>query len=96
MDPETQLVNSGVMAQSPAQFAQLWALREGLTEAVSKEGKSYKYDISVPVGKFKEVTDTVREHLNKKGLMSEDNVKWVIGYGHVGDGKHSACMKFTY
>jgi (R)-2-hydroxyglutarate---pyruvate transhydrogenase len=86
MDPETQLVNSGVMAQSPAQFAQLWALREGITEAISKEGKPYKYDISVPVAKFKEVVDKIREHLASKGLLAEDKVKYVVGYGHVGDG----------
>jgi len=93
MDPETQLVNSGVMAQTPAQFSQLWALREGLPEAMSKEGKPYKYDISVPVTKFQEVVDTVREHLDKKGLMREDKVKWVVGYGHVGDGQLPSCIR---
>ena len=85
-DPENQLVNSGVFAQSPTQFAQLWAMREGLTEAISKEGKPYKYDISVPVTKFKDVVDITREHLRSKGLIGEEAVKHVVGYGHVGDG----------
>jgi (R)-2-hydroxyglutarate---pyruvate transhydrogenase len=93
MDPENQLVNSGVLAQSPAQFAQLWALREGLTEAISKEGKAYKYDVSVPVTKFKEVVDTTKEHLRSKGLLGEDNVMHVIGYGHVGDGSVSLLYR---
>ncbi|EAU92870.2 D2HGD protein [Coprinopsis cinerea okayama7 len=80
------LINTGVLAQNPAQFASLWALREGVPEAVSKEGKAYKYDISIPVAKFQEVVDNTREHLRSKGLLHENAVKHVVGYGHVGDG----------
>ena len=75
------------------QFTQLWAFRELLPEAASKSGKVYKYDVSVPVAKFKEVTDAVRRHLDDAGLMwsstgkdKEPKVKEVIGYGHFGDG----------
>ena len=81
------MINTGVLSQSPAQFAQLWAIREGITEAVSKEGKAYKYDISIPVASFKEVVDRTREHLRSKGLLHPDAVKHVVGYGHVGDGE---------
>lgn len=87
MESDEPLINTGVLSQNPAQFASLWALREGVTEAVSKEGKVYKYDISVPLASFKDVVDTTREHLDKYGLMREDAVKFVIGYGHVGDGE---------
>jgi len=80
------LVNTGVLSQSPAQFSSLWALREGVTEAVSKEGKPYKYDISVPLATFKEVVDITRERLRSKDLLNEKAAKYVIGYGHVGDG----------
>jgi FAD/FMN-containing dehydrogenase len=80
------LINTGVLSQNPAQFSSLWALREGVPEAVSKEGKAYKYDISVPLSTFKEVVDITREHLRSKGLMHDKAVKHVIGYGHVGDG----------
>lgn len=86
MEAEPSLINTGVLASSPAQFASLWAIREGLTESMSKEGKAYKYDISVPLHKFKEVIDTTRDHLQSKGLMRDDAVKHVVGYGHVGDG----------
>ncbi|RPD63052.1 FAD-binding domain-containing protein [Lentinus tigrinus ALCF2SS1-6] len=86
MDTEEPLINTGVLATSPAQFSALWAIREGLTEAVSKEGKVYKYDISVPRNKFQEVVDKTREHLRSKDLLHEDAVKYVVGYGHVGDG----------
>ncbi|KAH8835208.1 hypothetical protein DL96DRAFT_1573319 [Flagelloscypha sp. PMI_526] len=77
--------DEGVLSQTPAQFASLWKLREGVTEAVSKEGKAYKYDISIPLAAFKEVVDTTREHLRSKGLLGEHAVKHVLGYGHVGD-----------
>lgn len=81
------LINSGVLSQSPAEFSSLWALREGITEAVSKEGKAYKYDISVPLASFQQVVDDTREHLRSKGLLHDKAVKYVIGYGHVGDGR---------
>jgi FAD/FMN-containing dehydrogenase len=87
MEADKPLVNTGVLSQSPAQFSSLWALREGVTEAVSKEGKAYKYDISVPLSTFKTVVDGTREHLRSKGLLGDKAVKHVLGYGHVGDGK---------
>ena len=87
LSADKHLINTGVLAQSPAQFSSLWALREGVTEAISKEGKPYKYDISVPLSSFKEVVDRVRDHLDKKGLIGDHAVQHVIGYGHVGDGK---------
>ncbi|KAI0304716.1 FAD-binding domain-containing protein [Russula brevipes] len=88
LDPEDEgpLITTGVLSQSPAQFSSLWKLREGVPEAVSKEGKAYKYDISVPVASFKEVVDATREHLRGKGLLREDAVRHVLGFGHVGDG----------
>ncbi|GJE86007.1 FAD-binding oxidoreductase [Phanerochaete sordida] len=86
LEADEPLINTGVLSQSPAQFSQLWAIREGITEAVSKEGKAYKYDISIPVASFKEVVDKTRDHLKSKGLLHDDAVKHVVGYGHVGDG----------
>lgn len=87
LEADQPLINTGVLSQNPAQFSSIWALREGVTEAVSKEGKAYKYDISVPLSTFKEVVDITREHLRSKGLLGEKAVKHVIGYGHVGDGE---------
>jgi FAD/FMN-containing dehydrogenase len=86
LEADRPLINTGVMSQSPAQFSSLWALREGVTEAVSKEGKPYKYDISVPLSLFQDVVDGTREHLRSKGLLHDRAVKHVLGYGHVGDG----------
>lgn len=81
-----------MLSQSPAQFSSLWALREGVPEAISKEGKAYKYDISVPLSSFKEIVDGTREHLRSKGLLRDGAVKYVVGYGHVGDGQSIASI----
>ncbi|KAJ7655015.1 FAD linked oxidase [Mycena polygramma] len=86
LEADAPLIKTGVLSQNPAQFSSLWALREGVTEAVSKEGKAYKYDISIPLASFQHVVDTTREHLRSKGLLGEHAVKHVLGYGHVGDG----------
>ncbi|KAH8120087.1 FAD-binding domain-containing protein [Phellopilus nigrolimitatus] len=97
LEADEPLINTGVLSQSPAQFASIWALREGITEAVSKEGKAYKYDISIPLASFKDVVDTTREHLRSKGLIREGAVRHVVGYGHVGDGNlHLNIVADTY
>ncbi len=86
MEAEEPLINTGVVSQSPTQFASLWAIREGITESISKEGKPYKYDISVPIHAFKDVVDLTKERLQSKGLLREGAVKHVLGFGHIGDG----------
>lgn len=90
---ETPIISSGTQSQSEDQFAQLWAYRELIPEAVSKAGKAYKYDISIPAEKFKEVVDTVTAHLKEAGVLREGGAKGegkkvssVVGYGHFGDG----------
>ncbi|KAB5593609.1 D-lactate dehydrogenase [Ceratobasidium theobromae] len=83
------LINSGVLSQSTDQFASLWSLREGIPEAAGKTGKVYKYDISVPVREFMNVTNLVRNRLQERGLYRcgpSSQVSYVMGYGHVGDG----------
>jgi FAD/FMN-containing dehydrogenase len=89
MDPDAGLVTSGVLAQSPTQFESLWAIREGIPEAVGKAGKVYKYDVSIPVLKFKEIVDKLKDHLQSKGLLHENAVKDVVGFGHFGDGEEN-------
>ena len=88
MASDKPLVQTGVLAQSRDQFVQLWGLREGIPEAVSKEGKAYKYDVSIPTSTFKDFVDKVRERLVEKGLYrTPGGVKECIGYGHIGDGE---------
>jgi len=81
---ENPLINSGTISQNESQFASLWGFRELIPESASKEGKVYKYDVSVPVGTFVEVVDKVRARVG-------DKVKEVVGYGHVGDGEFQSA-----
>ncbi|KAF8140120.1 hypothetical protein EV363DRAFT_1311703 [Boletus edulis] len=86
MSADEPLIYTGTLSQSPGQFASLWALREGLTECLQKEGKPYKYDLSVPLAEFQNVVDAVRARLISKGLYGDHGITKVMGYGHVGDG----------
>jgi len=86
MSADEPLIYTGTLSQSPGQFASIWALREGLTECVQKEGKPYKYDVSVPLADFQNVVDAVRERMISKGLYGDDGISKVMGYGHIGDG----------
>lgn len=101
-DSSVPLLNSGTQSQSLDQFHSLWSFRELLPEAASKSGKVYKYDVSVPVAKFKEVTEAVRARLMEEGVMrkegeegGEAKVKEVVGYGHFGDGMCSFVPRLS-
>lgn len=88
MGSEESLIQTGLLSQSKDQFVSLWGLREGIPEAVSKEGKAYKYDLSIPVSEFKNIVEKVRERVKEKELYKvKGGVKEVIGYGHIGDGE---------
>jgi len=78
---EEGLVLDAVIAQSEAQRASFWKLREGITEAQGIEGGSIKHDIAVPVSS---VPDFVRR-------ATQAVVDYMPGirpcsFGHVGDG----------
>jgi FAD/FMN-containing dehydrogenase len=51
---ERGLATDAVIAQSAAQRAALWSLRENLSESQKFEGGSIKHDVSVPVSKVPE------------------------------------------
>jgi FAD/FMN-containing dehydrogenase len=88
MEADEPLILNGILSQSPTQFASLWAVREGLTEAIGKEGKAYKYDFSLPLATFDDVLNTVRKRCDEAGLIKDGLVRGVVGFGHVGDGKY--------
>ncbi|WP_282245570.1 FAD-binding oxidoreductase [Stenotrophomonas sp. PS02300] len=73
-------VSDGVVSQSDAQAAQLWRLREGITEAVARY-KPYKNDVSVRISAmpaFMARTQT---------LIGEAYPHFdVVWFGHIGDG----------
>jgi FAD/FMN-containing dehydrogenase len=78
---EDGLALDAVIAESLAQRAALWKLRESVPEAQRAEGASIKHDVSVPVAALPrfvpEATDAVLA-IVPAGRM--------VAYGHVGDG----------
>ncbi|KAG9343555.1 hypothetical protein JZ751_013721 [Albula glossodonta] len=76
---ESSLVTDGTVATEDAKIKALWAMRERVTEALTHDGYTYKYDISLPVEKIYQLVTDMRHHLG-------DRAKNVVGYGHVGDG----------
>jgi hypothetical protein len=86
---ESELVLDGVLAQDATQTANLWALREGITEACSKMGVAYKYDLSTAPSVMYNLTEQMRERLTERGLLKEDGsgkISRVVSFGHLGDG----------
>jgi len=78
---ERGIALDGVIAESGAQAAQLWALREHVTESEAREGKSVKHDVSVPL-------TAVPRFLAEAGqaLAAGAPGARVNAFGHLGDG----------
>ncbi len=86
---ERELVSDGVMAQSPQEAADLWALREGISESLSATGMPHKNDISLPVAALEAFADQL------DAVFQARYPGWEIAvFGHVGDGNlHINVMK---
>lgn len=86
-----EIVADGVVAQDATQASELWSCREGVPEALSHWGGTYKYDLSLPLPDLYKIVDSVKQRLVKEGLATEDGsdeskpVVDVVGYGHLGD-----------
>lgn len=85
---ESSSIVDGVMAQDETQVQSLWALRESIPEAAGKLGRTYKYDVSMPVDKMHELVQDMRQRFDEKGMLG-NKVKEVIGFGHIGDGEYA-------
>ncbi|MET3930754.1 FAD/FMN-containing dehydrogenase [Lysobacter sp. OAE881] len=77
---ENGLVNDGVISQSDAQAAQLWRLREGITEALAKY-KPYKNDVSVRISAMPAFLAETQALLAREYPQFD-----VVWFGHIGDG----------
>ncbi|XP_031224383.1 D-2-hydroxyglutarate dehydrogenase, mitochondrial isoform X4 [Mastomys coucha] len=73
------LVTDGTMATDQRKVQMLWALRERITEALSRDGYVFKYDLSLPVERLYDLVIDLRTRLGPRA-------KHVVGYGHLGDG----------
>ena len=74
-------VLDAVIAESEAQRAAIWKLREEHSEAQKREGASVKNDVSVPVSKVPELIRlaTAACHALMPGIRA-------VPFGHMGDG----------
>jgi FAD/FMN-containing dehydrogenase len=77
---EEGLVLDGLIAQSEAQRAEFWAVRETIPEANRRIGAISSHDISLPLGEVAGFIDAAGPALAKLG-------DWRINcFGHLGDG----------
>lgn len=77
---ENGWVSDGVISQSDAQAAQLWRLREGITEAVARY-VPYKNDVSVRISAMPAFLAETQSLLGQAYPQFE-----VVWFGHIGDG----------
>ncbi len=73
-------VSDGVIAQSDAQAAALWHLREGITESLASR-RPYKNDVSVRISAVPEFLREMQALLTREYPQVE-----VVWFGHIGDG----------
>ncbi|WP_019904419.1 FAD-binding oxidoreductase [Methylobacterium sp. 77] len=78
---EDGLAEDAVIGSSEAQNANLWALRENLSDVQSLEGGSIKHDVSVPLSRLADFLDAATSACEAEmpGLR-------VCAFGHFGDG----------
>jgi FAD/FMN-containing dehydrogenase len=86
---ERELVTDGTMAQGSSQAAELWALREGISESLSATGLPHKNDIALPISELESFCTALDR------VFSERYPDWeVCVFGHIGDGNlHINVMK---
>ena len=77
---EAGLVSDGVIAQSEAQWAEFWALRENIPAANRLIGAVSSHDISVPLAAIPAFIETAPGRIAKIGAFR------INCFGHLGDG----------
>jgi len=78
---EQAIATDGVIAESQAQAAQLWAIRERITEAELKAGRSVKHDVSVPIPALPAFLADAATAVSSRFPDARINA-----FGHAGDG----------
>ncbi|GAB2788024.1 FAD-binding oxidoreductase [Dyella kyungheensis] len=73
-------ISDGVIAQSEAQAAALWRLREGITESLAPH-RPYKNDISLRISALPGFLQEIQALLGREYPHFE-----VVWFGHIGDG----------
>jgi FAD/FMN-containing dehydrogenase len=86
---ERGLVADGTLAQHASQAADLWALREGISESLSATGLPHKNDVALPIQELAPFCAELER------LFERRYAGWEIAlFGHIGDGNlHINVMK---
>jgi FAD/FMN-containing dehydrogenase len=86
---ERGLVADGTLAQTSTQAAELWALREGISESLSATGVPHKNDVALPVASLEAFCGEF------EAVYAGRYPGWEIAlFGHIGDGNlHVNVMK---
>ncbi|NMF99485.2 FAD-binding oxidoreductase [Aromatoleum toluolicum] len=78
---ERGAASDGVIAESEKQERELWHLRESITEAEARAGRSIKHDVSVPIALIPAFLRVADEAVMKAFPQARINA-----FGHAGDG----------
>jgi FAD/FMN-containing dehydrogenase len=78
---EAGLCIDGAIAETEAQRANMWRIREGQSEAASKHGYIIRSDVTVPIA---EIPTLLAEIRSWRGNIPDEVT--VLPFGHVGDG----------
>jgi FAD/FMN-containing dehydrogenase len=86
---ERGLVTDGTLAQHARQAADLWTLREGISESLSATGTPHKNDIALPIASLEAFCADLER------FFEDRYPGWEIAlFGHIGDGNlHVNVMK---
>jgi FAD/FMN-containing dehydrogenase len=86
---ERGLVADGTLAQHARQAAELWTLREGISESLSATGLPHKNDVALPIQALEAFCAEL------EGFFAAQYPGWEIAlFGHIGDGNlHVNVMK---
>jgi FAD/FMN-containing dehydrogenase len=86
---ERGLIEDGTMAQHATQAAELWSLREGISESLSATGLPHKNDVALPIASLEGFCSELDEVFRARYSGWE-----ICNFGHIGDGNlHINVMK---
>jgi len=86
---ERELVTDGTLAQHARQAAELWTLREGISESLTATGLPHKNDVALPIAGLTAFCAELER------FFEAEYPGWEIAlFGHIGDGNlHVNVMK---
>ena len=79
---ESSAIENGVLAHDSRIADEIWAIRESCNPSVASAGFVHKFDVSIPIEMYIEVSEEVEKQLQDENLHDLSVCTW----GHVADG----------